>query len=288
MATNDIPLIDISGFSTASWARKLSIANEVRRACEDIGLFTIVGHGIPEELLETTSELVREFFDLPLHEKNAVPAKYTAGYTPYLQENMSGMECMPKEAFNVIEDKMQGQWPARPREFRETLTAYFAAMVELAKTLTRVTAVALERSENAFDDRFTEHLSFLRLVNYPDQEQLPKTARWRCEPHRDLGTLTIIKNENRPGGLQVHSRDRGWLDVHSAPGALVVNTGDELSRWTNGAWVSAMHQVANPPPEQRLDSRRLSMIFFHNPDSMKEIRNSYLESLEQRAETLTT
>jgi isopenicillin N synthase-like dioxygenase len=39
-----------------------------------------------------------------------------------------------------------------------------------------------------------------------------------------------------------------------------------MARWTNDAWVSTLHRVVNPSAEHALGSRRLSIIFFHNPN----------------------
>ena len=39
-----------------------------------------------------------------------------------------------------------------------------------------------------------------------------------------------------------------------------------MARWTNDAWVSTLHRVVNPPAELAAESRRQSLVFFHNPN----------------------
>ncbi len=38
-----------------------------------------------------------------------------------------------------------------------------------------------------------------------------------------------------------------WVDVPIIEGTFVINIGDLMARWTNDAWVSTLHRVANPP-----------------------------------------
>jgi DNA-binding response OmpR family regulator len=42
--------------------------------------------------------------------------------------------------------------------------------------------------------------------------------------------------------------------------------GELMARWTNGRWKANLHRVMNPPADQAAVSRRLSLVFFHNPN----------------------
>jgi isopenicillin N synthase-like dioxygenase len=44
-------------------------ADEVRRACEDVGFLTVVGHGVDAQLIDQVASSSRAFFDLPHAEK---------------------------------------------------------------------------------------------------------------------------------------------------------------------------------------------------------------------------
>ena len=39
-----------------------------------------------------------------------------------------------------------------------------------------------------------------------------------------------------------------------------------MARWTNEKWRANLHRVVNPPIDQAAASRRLLLIFFHNPN----------------------
>ena len=57
-----IPTIDLSRGAAA-------IADDVRRACEDVGFLTVVGHAIDDGLIEEVAARSRAFFDRPDEEK---------------------------------------------------------------------------------------------------------------------------------------------------------------------------------------------------------------------------
>jgi isopenicillin N synthase-like dioxygenase len=66
--------------------------------------------------------------------------------------------------------------------------------------------------------------------------------------------------------LQVRTKNGQWQDVSVEPGTFVVNIGDMMAQWTNDRWVSTVHRVANPSLGQAAGSRRLSLVFFHQPN----------------------
>lgn len=100
--------------------------------------------------------------------------------------------------------------------------------------------------------------------NYPDLEVPPEPGQIRASAHTDYGTVTILKPDDAPGGLQVLGKDGEWHDVPNIPGAYVINLGDLMARWTNGRWVSTLHRVVNPPLDLSRSCRRQSVAFFHN------------------------
>lgn len=76
--------------------------------------------------------------------------------------------------------------------------------------------------------------------------------------------MTILRQDDAPGGLQVLDKQGDWIDVFTPPGAFVVNIGDLMARWTNDRWVSTMHRVRLPEPDRFGSCRRQSIAFFHN------------------------
>jgi isopenicillin N synthase-like dioxygenase len=66
--------------------------------------------------------------------------------------------------------------------------------------------------------------------------------------------------------LQVFNKADEWVDAPITPGAYIVNHGESMARLTNEVWVSTLHRVVNPTPENGGNARRQSIAFFHQPN----------------------
>jgi isopenicillin N synthase-like dioxygenase len=296
MMAQSVPIVDIAPYWNGSLSDKLAVAAAVDRACRDIGFLIISGHDVPSEMVEKTRRLGRAFFDLSISEKMRVgqPApNVSRGYTPLASEAVARSRGVSATAGDLNESFMIGPvdrvdpayataaaagqhfavnlWPERPAAIQSTFTEYYRAMSVLAQALMRLFALGLGLEESFFDAKIDRHISRLRLRNYPAQLAQPLPGQLRAGAHSDYGSLTILATEHRPGGLQVRNAAGDWVDVPVAPDCFIVNIGDLMARWTNNAWVSTLHRVVNPPRDSGEDSRRLSLVFFHNPNYDAEV-----------------
>jgi isopenicillin N synthase-like dioxygenase len=291
MKLTGVPVIDIAPFRSGSAAERREVAAAIDAACREIGFLVIAGHGVPESLIAATESVSRQFFDLPLAEKMTVkrPAPdVTRGYIPVLAESVgrSRGEAAPgdiNESFMIgpidppatsyFTGPQAGRhfaanlWPAAPATLRPVWSEYYRVMAGLAEEIMRIFAAALDLADiDFFADKIDRHISRLRVRNYPAQHEKAAPGQLRAGAHTDYGSLTILKTEDRPGGLQVAGPDGTWLDVPIVAGTFIVNIGDLMARWTNDRWVSTLHRVVNPPEDQAMASRRQSLVFFHNPN----------------------
>jgi isopenicillin N synthase-like dioxygenase len=297
MTLQTVPVIDISPFLAGTPEGKRKVATEVGNACRDIGFLVITGHGVRDTLIQQTYNTARAFFDLPEEEKMKVerPAPdQVRGYSPLMGEGLSYSldEKTPpdlKESFSIgpvdvpagdpyFHGPQAGPhfapniWPSQPAALQEVWKSYFRAMENLSAQLMRMFALALDLPEEYFEDKIDRHISMLRALNYPDQSTPPEKNQMRAGAHSDYGSLTIVRQEAAPGGLEVLNSRGEWVGVKPVPGAFVVNIGDLMMQWTNDMWKSTMHRVVNPPRDLALGSRRISLVFFHQPnyDAMVE------------------
>ena len=290
MTLMTVPIIDMAPYWTGSQVGKQAVAQKIDEACRDIGFLLIAGHGVPSDLIASVEDVSRTFFDLPVPEKMRVvrPAPdVTRGYIPIEGESVarSRGEYAPGD---LNESLMIGPvdvgtddyyvsaaagkhfapnlWPKRPEVLRDLYTTYFRTMSDLAQTLMRLFALALKQPETFFDAKIDKHISRLRVRNYPAPALPPQAEQLRAGAHCDYGSLTILKIEDKPGGLQVHNKAGAWVDVPVVPDCFVVNLGELMAHWTNDQWVSTLHRVVNPPQDMTSESRRQSLVFFHNPN----------------------
>jgi isopenicillin N synthase-like dioxygenase len=74
MAFQGVPTIDLSG-------EPAEVAKRIKCACETVGFFTVVNHGVPSDVLSRAMLTTRGFFEQPLHTKMQV-ASQKKGYIP--------------------------------------------------------------------------------------------------------------------------------------------------------------------------------------------------------------
>ncbi len=268
-----IPVIDLAAFLSGAPGGD-AVVDAVRAACEQIGFFCVTGHGVPDAVVDDLRERARAFFDLPddVKARTGRSGDELGGVTfsPLATEALAASrgERTPGDLKQML-DYGPGwsgdRWPGRPEGLREAHLAYFAALSGLAGHLRRIFARAAGLPEDIFEDAFGNHLSSLRVIDYPEPTAPPEPGQLRAGTHSDYGFLTILRSQASAGGLQAQSRDGVWIDVPAIDGAFVVNLGDALMRMTNDRWVSTPHRVVNPP-EGAANTRRQSIPYFHNPD----------------------
>jgi len=289
---DSVPIIDISGNFGGDIRKKREIAAKIDTACRSIGFLVVSGHGVSEELVERTSRVTRTFFELPLAEKRLYrtpdPAIYRGFYdvganaVAYsLDDREAAPDYCERFSINKVEydrddpyyANRRGQqifapniWPKGIDGFEATWTEYYRVMETLARDLMRLFALALQLDEHWFDDKIDKHMTKLAANWYPDQQVPPKPGQLRIGAHTDYGSLTILKTEDKPGGLEVRTRSGSWAPVPIVEGTLIVNIGDLMAQWTNDRWISTMHRVQNPPREAISGTERLSLVFFHQPN----------------------
>jgi isopenicillin N synthase-like dioxygenase len=294
MSSSSFPVFDLGRFEKAAGDERATLAAEVDGICRSTGFLAVSNHGVPQETIDGVWNKARDFFSLPYEQKQRAAAPY-AGYPyGYLGPELEALaksrneESPPdlKESFNggplsapegiTDEDALsfcyaETIWPEAPAGFREAWTAYYASMENLARRIMRLFAAALKLPEGYFDNFIDAPVSALRALNYPEQARPPKPGQLRAGAHTDYGSLTILLPQAGSRGLEIRTPDGNWTPVPPVPGAFVVNIGDLMALWTNDRWVSTLHRVVNPPPEQGGMDRRQSLAFFHQPNWDAEI-----------------
>jgi isopenicillin N synthase-like dioxygenase len=289
-----IAVVDISPFIAGDEAGRREVAAAVDRACREVGFLLVVGHGVPQALVDRAHAAARAFFDLDVavKERYQPPPGGFVGYRGVGSEGLSyslDQESIPdlKEAYTVSrpdrgDDEYftspigrmylpDSPWPEEVPDLQGSWIALYREMDRVATELMRIFATALALPPAFFDDKVDRNISALRALNYPEQPEAPPSGQLRAGAHSDYGSLTLLSMDDAPGGLEVHRGGGVWEPVSAPSGAFVCNIGDLMAQWTNDLWLSTLHRVANPPRDSAGATRRQSLAFFHQPNYDAEV-----------------
>jgi isopenicillin N synthase-like dioxygenase len=290
-----VPVIDISCFRMpyADAAARSEVVRQVDEAARTVGFMQITGHGISAATRAEFTRATDAFFALDMETKKRYrcPPGVNRGYTPPKAESLANSLGLASaadlfEAINVGASAADypgldlpgdvyaaNVYPSREvPEFEAAVTDWFLAAGAVARTMVRIFGVALGGREDYFADVTGHSIDVLRMNNY----RLPAPGT-PLEPdqlgmgaHTDYGIVTVLWADRVPG-LEILGADGRWHPVMPAGGALLVNLGDAIARWTNDEWISTLHRVAAPRVNGVLVPRR-SAAYFHdgNVDALIE------------------
>jgi isopenicillin N synthase-like dioxygenase len=257
----NIPIIAIDNFED----RKNKIASQLEKACTEYGFFYISKHSVSTELIDQLKTLSKEFFALPEEEKRNIAMHKGGvawrGFFPVNEELTSGKpdrkegiyfgqelpETHPKVAAGT---PLHGAnlFPSHPAELKAAVLEYMQQVGELAQTVLKGLALALELEEDFFFNHYTsDPLLLFRIFHYPPQEN--NYEQWGVGEHTDYGLLTLLLQDD-VGGLQVKTA-AGWVDAPPIENTFVCNIGDMLDRISRGYYKSNPHRVMNKTTKSR-------------------------------------
>lgn len=284
MSLPNFPVIDLSVWPDEDAAPSPALVQEIRGALQDVGFMVLVGHGVPQAVIDGAFAACAAFHAMPLDQKLSVridgnnngymPVKSTTIRTSTIADNAVAdlneaffyrPELGPDHPDVLAGRKYRGlnQWPEMPHGFKERGLQYASAMERLASRLRGPLALALDLPSNWFETFFQAPQWVVRFSHY-----LPNHAKEDVHglaPHTDASFFTLLPQTEIPG-LEVRVGDSEWIAPPYIPGSFVFNSGDMLHRWSNGRLPSTPHR-ARPPVGQD----RYAIPFFYGPDWDAEI-----------------
>ena len=269
-------IIDIRGLASGD-ARALDrVATDLEGPSRSLGMFHIVGHGLPDDELARFEAAMQALFALPDPVKQRMRRSRDNAWG-YYDEELTKNRPDWKEIFDYGAEHAPGharpthsdgtnRWPPGEPAIRTTLLRHHAACVRLGRLLLSALSVSLGFAPDRLAPFFVGDSSFVRLNHYPvcetpaapDSAPLPNEGHLGVHPHSDAGALTLLY-QDRVASLQIEVGDRFEI-VEPVPGALTVNLGDMLRVWSNDRYRSPVHRVL-----ARRDRERFSAPFFYNP-----------------------
>ncbi|THH06142.1 hypothetical protein EW145_g4287 [Phellinidium pouzarii] len=261
----NIPIIDMQEVTNDDPLIRQQLAREL-----------VKNHGIAEEKITEAIDAGKKFFALPTETKLKYDSRNSTtvrGYAALLSKNNDpenngdfheGFDIGPENSNSSQQSAMSGEnvWPTPfIPEFKERVLNYYDAAVSFGRRLFPLFAIALDLPEDFFEDKTRESASIMRILHYPPQHGPYNDKVLGIGAHTDMQCFTILWQEPGIDALQVLNADNRWVNATPIPGTLVINIGDQLSRWTNDVFKSTFHRASN-----RSSAERYSMPLFFGVD----------------------
>lgn len=266
-----LPIIDISALRGDDENLIRKAADDMGHAAREVGFFYVIGHGVDLDLIEHTYKTAEAFFAQPEHVKHACyigDSLNHRGYVPFTEKGDYADEVNRNyEAFDLAldlpandPDFLAGNlllgpnvWPEM-RGFKDSISTYYSAISTVGVSICSALETHLELQPGELTQQMSKPISQLRLLHYVRARATTNKKSVNMGAHTDYECLTLL--HQRQKGLQVMTRGDQWIDVPVIPEAYVVNIGDMMEAWTNGAFRSTPHRVLN------LSDERFSMPYF--------------------------
>jgi isopenicillin N synthase-like dioxygenase len=264
-----IPTLDIAPYLNGKPGSRETVAAHLGEISKTVGFFYLKGHGIPQELIDGVFEQSRRFHALPAETKKKIPyfetGSFRSGYQPCFKDeyqrtniniianakpNLVAKFSINREGgsggLSMTDEQRHARinvWPENLPGFKETLLDYHGRIEKLGRQFLPLWATSLKLSPDHFDKFFaTPHLT-MSLLYYPPQKEVGD-RQYGIAPHTDNALMTFLAQKN-VSGLAVRMPSGRWRAVDIVPGALLVNTGNLMVRWTNDEYLSTKHRVIN-------------------------------------------
>lgn len=270
-----VPVLSLASYTHGDQKSKSQFIDQLFVGLKEYGFIILKDHPIAPELLHKAYKLSEQFFAMNRETKEKYALKdngFQRGYTPFGQEHAKDSPVADlKEFWHVGRSLPDGHkyqssypknvWPSEVESFDQVFSKIYSALDECGQIILEALTVPLELPKDFFV-KMTDHgNSILRLLHYPPlpPERDPRSIR--AAAHEDINLITLLVSATA-SGLELKDRDGKWLAIESEPNAIIIDSGDMLSRITNDVIPSTTHRVVNPPDAK---SSRYSMPFFMHP-----------------------
>jgi isopenicillin N synthase-like dioxygenase len=283
-----IPLVDLEPWFHGDDGARRRLAKEVDAHLQAVGFLLVVNHGVAPDVFADARREMAAFYRLP----DAVKEQYRyrggsyrgwVGLGAESNAGAYGVDAPPdlKETFAVgnpdVADDLRARWPrwfgenVYPAEvpgMKPAVDRFIRESAGLADELLGLLAVSLGATEDTMRAQCRNSIMSASFNWYLPRARLGGPVlddQYRIGPHTDYGTLTVLDRQPGMGGLEVRVGDE-WITAPWVEGALTINTGLLMARWSNDRWAPNEHRVL-PPPAEDPDEELISLVLFHDPDA---------------------
>jgi len=271
----EIPVLDIAPYLAGEPGALERLAKRLREVSETVGFFYLVGHGVPQDLIDRTFAESARLHTAPFDQRMTIEQWGHSNYRPIENRTEKSAHQKPSynSSFSIRRERPAGHaksngstpfrhpnaWPNFLPGFKERTLDYYARCEELAHRMLPLWATALDLPPDYFKPFFGDPHVITTLIYYPPQKEIGN-RQYGVAPHTDNSLMTLLMQKDVPG-LAIQMPSGHWRVVDIMPGAFIVNAGNTMTRFTNGRFKSTKHRVIN-----QADRDRYSLAVFVAPD----------------------
>jgi len=268
---------------------KERLAKQLEHAVHHVGFFYVKNFGLTQEQIDDQFILAKNFFELPVEEKEKYEVDYAAAdYNGWRRNGRNKVSTARDniEIYNIpkFTPEIINKYP-QP----ELIKAHFPEIEVFAKALhsnvvlplLRLFAIVLQLpdedylvKQHTYEKKSEDHFRYM-LYHKRTAEEHASAGGGVTTGHTDLGTVTLLFRQP-VAGLQILGEDGEWTWVSAQPGTITVNLADTISHLTGGWLKSSVHRVVSPPADQ-VDYDRTGLLYFvrpHNDTVLNPIKDS--------------
>ncbi|KAF7850992.1 hypothetical protein BT93_L4737 [Corymbia citriodora subsp. variegata] len=278
------PIVDLSLLrsvsSKCSGKEQEDELEKLKSALSEWGCFQAIGHGIPTSFLDEFRGIAKEFFALPVEEKQKYardPADLQGHGADPILSNEQVLDWSKRLFLKLLalDSRKLKLWPETTAEFRELLGEYFKEVKSVIDLLQKAMARSLDMEENCFSKKYGDRAFMAARFNHYPPCSIPDFVLG-AKAHSDGSGTTVLLQDEEVEGRQVLKDDQ-WFRVPIVPGAFVVNVGDQMQIMSNGIFKSPPHRVT-----ANAQNERISVAVFYFPDTKTEVEPNEGSISEER------
>ncbi|WOL06571.1 flavonol synthase/flavanone 3-hydroxylase-like [Canna indica] len=247
-----IPVVDLAAMDHAQ------AVDAIAAAARDWGMFQLVNHGIPAEVVAHLQRVGREFFELPPEKKEVrlqdPKSGSIEGYGTQISKDLNGKKAWGDFLFHIVWPPSRinhDYWPRQPSSYREANEDYTKHLVGVIDKIMESLSLGLGLDKGAIKEGLGgEDMVLMQKINYYPPCPQPELVLG-VVAHTDMSGITILLPNDVPG-LQVFNDDVGWFEVDYISGALIIHIGDQIEILSNGKYKGVLHRVTVNKEKVRL------------------------------------
>nr|GEV87125.1 hyoscyamine 6-dioxygenase-like [Tanacetum cinerariifolium] len=178
------------------------IVQQIIIAFQEFGLFQVINHGVPDEMMADMRVLYDEFFNMPVEDK--------------LEEHTSS-------------------WPEKPTRYRAEVGKYSIEVRKMGFKILELIAEGLGLNKGHFEEVGREQS--MAINHYPPCPDA--SLAMGIGDHTDPNLITFLQQDHY--GLQLQKNGK-WMGIEPIPNTFVVNLGYQLQIISNGTLKSPEHR----------------------------------------------